>query len=389
MRQKGSSQGIKLTSEERALIFELVAAGQRQSTIAEMIGCSDRTIRRLMARPNVVRPRVEPKTDHRLSLAEREEISLGIARDLSFRAIGRGLGRAASTISREIAASGGRRHYRATHAEADARRRHVRPRQTKLERNEALLSEVETGLRRKWSPQQICAQLRRDFPEDPSMRISHETIYQSLYVQARGTLKKELARSLRTGRTRRKPQSRLKIKGKIKNMVLISERPPEVEDRAIPGHWEGDLIIGKGQKSAIATLVERRSRFLILAALPNGRSTSEVTTAIAEQMKRLPVALRKSLTWDQGKEMAGHVSFSVNTQMDVYFCDPHSPWQRGSNENTNGLLRQYFPKGTDLKPFNQDHLNEVARELNERPRQTLEWMKPYEVFKNALVASTG
>lgn len=271
-------------------------------------------------------------------------------------------------------------------AERSSKERHRRPRSTKLVSNPALRRYVETALEKRWSPQQISAQLRRDHPNEETMRVSHETIYQSLFVQARGSLRKELTRSLRTGRARRRPQSRLRNQGRLTDMILISERPAEVEDRAVPGHWEGDLIIGKQGKSAIATLVERKSRFVMLARLPDGRDTQSVRDAISRQMLKLPRELRKSLTWDQGKEMSSHAEFTVDTSITVYFCDPHSPWQRGSNENTNGLLRQYFPKSTDLGHHSQDELDAVARELNDRPRQTLGWMKPYEVF--TAVAST-
>jgi IS30 family transposase len=218
------------------------------------------------------------------------------------------------------------------------------------------------------------------------MRISHETIYQSLFIQARGALRKELTTCLRTGRARRRPHGRTDLQGRLPDMVMISDRPAEAVDRAVPGHWEGDLIIGKGGKSAIATLVERTSRYLVLVHLPDGRRAEQVRSALTREVIRLPTQLRKTLTWDQGKEMAGHAKFTIDTNVSVFFCDPHAPWQRGSNENTNGLLRQYFPKASDLSPHTQADLNAVARELNARPRQTLQWMKPCEIF-NA-VAST-
>ena len=241
-----------------------------------------------------------------------------------------------------------------------------------------------------WSPQQIAARLICDYPDDLDMRVSHETIYKTLFIQARGALRKELTACLRTGRAQRRPHMRTEQSGagRLRNMILISDRPPEVEDRAVPGHWEGDLIIGKGGRSAIGTLVERSSRYVVLLHLPHGRTAEDVRAALTRQVSKLPAELRRTLTWDQGKEMADHVRFSTDTNMDVYFCDPHSPWQRGSNENTNGLLRQYFPSKADLSLHSAAHLNAVARELNNRPRQTLNWMKPSEVFGRT-VASIG
>jgi IS30 family transposase len=251
-----------------------------------------------------------------------------------------------------------------------------------------LRAAVEAGLLQRWSPQQIAARLKRDHPDSPELHVSHETIYSSLFVQARGALRKELTACLRTGRTRRRPSRRSDLSGRILDMVMISERPAEVADRAVPGHWEGDLIIGKDSKSAIGTLVERKSRFVLLFPLPNGRTAGDVRTALVREVQRLPEELRKSLTWDQGKEMAQHASFSVDTNVDVYFCDPHSPWQRGSNENTNGLLRQYFPKGTDLSLYSRRELTTVANQLNGRPRQTLDWQTPAEVFSQFVASTT-
>ena len=251
-----------------------------------------------------------------------------------------------------------------------------------------LREEVERRLALRWSPQQIAARLKKDYPDKPEMRVSHETIYRSLFVQARGALRRELASCLRTGRTQRRPNKRTDLGGKILDMVMISKRPATVEDRAIPGHWEGDLLMGQGGKSAIATLVERRSRYLMLLALPNGRTAVEVRAALTKRIAGLPKQLRRSLTWDQGKEMAQHSRFTVDTAVRVYFCDPHSPWQRGSNENTNGLLRQYFPKSTDLSGYKQKRLEAIAQEINTRPRQTLDWMKPSEVFAR-IVAKTA
>jgi len=299
------------------------------------------------------------------------------------------LGRAPSTVSREVAANGSRRRYRAHLAEKTAMRRARRPKPAKLAAGTRLRQEVERRLGERWSPQQIAARLIRDYPNDPEMRVSHETIYRSLFVQARGALRKELTACLRSGRTQRRPHQRTHLNsGRLLNMVMISDRPADVADRAIPGHWEGDLIVGKGGHSAIGSLVERTSRYVVLLHLPHGRTAEHVRGALAKQLTKLPTQLRRTLTWDQGKEMAEHVQFSVDTDIQVYFCDPHSPWQRGSNENTNGLLRQYFPKRADLSAYSRADLDAVARQLNTRPRQTLGWMKPSEVFAGN-VASTS
>jgi IS30 family transposase len=299
------------------------------------------------------------------------------------REIARELGRSPSSVSREIARNGGRRRYRAINAERIAQERARRPRPGKLASCPRLLAEVEDGLRKRYSPAQISARLKLEYPDDVEMRISHETIYLSLYVQARGELRRELARCLRTGRTRRKPQGRLERRGRIADMVMISERPAEVEDRAVPGHWEGDLLIGKAGTSQVATLVERSTRFVMLAALDD-RSAPNVARVLSERIGTLPTQLRRSLTWDQGRELAEHRTFSIQTGVPVYFCDPHSPWQRGSNENTNGLLRQYLPKSTDLSIHTQHDLDRIAAELNDRPRQTLGWMKPAEKIHELL-----
>jgi len=297
------------------------------------------------------------------------------------------LGRSPSTVSREVAANGGRQKYRAWRAEESAARRARRPKAAKLNRCPRLRAEVERLLAERWSPEQIAHRLVHDHPEDQEMRVSHETIYRSLFVQARGTLRKELVACLRSGRARRRPHTRKGLSGRLLNMVMISERPAEAEDRAVPGHWEGDLLIGRGGLSAIGTLVERQSRYVMLVHLPNGRTADQVRVALQHQIASLPEHLRRSLTWDQGKEMAEHLTFAVESGLQVYFCDPHSPWQRGSSENTNGLLRQYFPKGADLKVYDERHLEVVAEQLNGRPRQTLGWMKPCEVLAR-VVATT-
>jgi IS30 family transposase len=246
------------------------------------------------------------------------------------------------------------------------------------------LAEVKKGLEQDWSPVQISARLKLEFPDDPEMRISHETIYQSLYVQSRGELRRQLTRHLRTGRTTRREQGRLERRGRIPDMVNISERPAEAQDRAVPGHWEGDLLMGKGNRSAVATLVERHTRYVLLAHLGNDRSTEHVIAALKERIQTLPKHLVRSLTWDQGRELAGHKQFSINTGVEVYFCDPRSPWQRGSNENTNGLLRQYLPKSSDLATRSQVELDQIAAQLNGRPRQTLGWLTPAEKMSELL-----
>jgi IS30 family transposase len=326
---------------------------------------------------------------HRLSFDERERISRGLAAGESGRAISRALGRAPSTVSREISAGGGRARYRAIVAERRAQRCGGRPKATKLAGSPRLCAEVERGLEQEWSPQQISATLVREFPDDLEMRISHETIYLSLYVQARGELRRQLTAQLRTGRSTRKPRGRLERRGRIVDMVNISQRPAEVEDRAVPGHWEGDLIMGAYNRSAVATLVERQTRYVLLAYLGYDRRTEHVVQALIDRIQTLPARLARSLTWDQGAEMAGHQQFSIATNIQVYFCDPRSPWQRGSNENTNGLLRQYLPKGTDLAVYDQAALDRIAARLNGRPRQTLGWMNPAEKMTELLASLPG
>jgi IS30 family transposase len=315
-----------------------------------------------------------------LTVAEREEISRGIARGDSDREIGRLLGRSHTTIGREIDRCGGRRRYRAHFADEEAWLRARRPKQTKLARCPELRRIVAERLREEHSPQQIAGWLRREHPDNEAMQVSHETIYRSLYVQSRGELRRELTRHLRTGRQRRQPRGASRHgqgRGKIRAMVPISERPPEVADRAVPGHWEGDLLMGT-KTSAIAVLVERQTRYCQLVALPDGFRADAVREALVRSILTLPAQLRRSLTWDQGTEMAEHRQFTVDSGVQVYFCDPQSPWQRGSNENTNGLLRQYFPKRQSLAGVTQAELDEVARKLNGRPRQTLDWMTPAE-----------
>ena len=372
------------TRAERIEIRRRAATGERMDDVAIGVGRSKRFVQLIVGPFGGVQPRTAVRSTLRLSAAEREEISRGLLVGTSLRRIAVGLGRSPSTVSREVAANGGRHRYRAHLAEDRAFLCARRPRRAKLARLPRLRRAVERLLVERWSPQQIAWQLRHDHPDDQEMWVSHETIYQSLFVQGRGALRAELTRCLRTGRARRRPAGRAKPSGELANMVLLSERPADVDDRAVPGHWEGDLIIGKGTRSAIGTLVERQTRYVMLVALPHGRTAEAVRVALAERILALPVELRRSLTWDRGSEMAEHVRFTVETGVQVYFCDPHSPWQRGSNENTNGLVRQYFPKGTDLSVHDQAHLDSVARELNGRPRQTLGWMKPSEALAKVL-----
>jgi len=390
MERQWSGNPRRLSQADLAEIERRIWAGETFATAAAAVGCSTRSIQRFLALSGGLKRRVKARSPLRLSLADREELSRGLVAGDSLRTIATRLRRAPSTISREVAWSGTRRRYRAWRADSEATRRGQRPKPAKLAVDARLCREVERGLRARWSPQQIAARLICDYPDDLDMRVSHETIYRTLFVQARGALRKELTACLRTGRTQRRPHMRIERSGagRLQNMILISDRPPEIEDRAVPGHWEGDLIIGKGGRSAIGTLVERSSRYVVLLHLPHGRTAEDVRAALTRQISKLPAELRRTLTWDQGKEMAEHVRFSTDTNMVVYFCDPHSPWQRGSNENTNGLLRQYFPSKADLSLHSAAQLNAVARELNNRPRQTLNWMKPSEVFCRA-VASIG
>jgi IS30 family transposase len=325
-----------------------------------------------------------------LCVDEREVISRELARGSSYRSIGRLLNRDHSVVSREVMRNGGRSAYRAVRAHRRADRCRTRPKSRVLAGNKRLHDAVNEGLAKQWSPRQISRRLRADFPADDTMRVSYETIYQTLYLQGRGELRTQLKLALRSGRARRVPRSRTAVaRGKIRDMINISERPPEAEDRAVPGFWEGDLIVGKASRSQIATLVERTTRFVMLVRIPYDRTAERVAALLARKMQTLPEFLRKSITWDQGKEMAEHAQFTIKTGIDVYFCDPHSPWQRGSNENTNGLLRQYFPKGTDLSIRSQAELDAVADELNDRPRETLGWLKPTEVLNKLLIEAGG
>src|SRR6059058_2003622 len=371
-------RGHYLTEAVKDAIWVLRAEGVSEAEISRRLGMPKRTVSKYLQRMGGVRPRARRRAECCLTSAEREEISRGVARGESARAIGRVLGRSHTTISREINRCGGRRRYRARVAERAAWERARRPRATKLEVCPELRELVIERLGQDHSPQQISGWLRLAHPDNEQMQISHETIYRALYVQARGSLARELTRHLRTRRQKRYARThsnRGQGLGRIAEMVMISERPPEVSDRAVPGHWEGDLLMGT-RDAAIATLVERQTRYCQLVALPEGTNAEPVCEALKASIITLPVQLRRSLTWDQGKEMAAHARFSIETGVEVYFCDPRSPWQRGSNENTNGLLRQYFPKGKSLAGVSQAELDEVARKLNDRPRQTLGFRTP-------------
>jgi IS30 family transposase len=369
----------RITPEKRRQIIELAAKGATYHEILAQVDTSMGGIG-LVLKPlgGVMRKEMWDPGGRRLSLEERIDIKLGLEQGLSLRAIARSLGRDPATVCREVKNNGGRLDYRPVTAQKAAAKKARRPKPTKLAANPRLLARVISDFEQLWSPEQIADRLHKEFGDDETMRISHETIYKTLYVQGRGELRRELAACLRTGRARRIKRGRDKTRGRIADMVMISERPPEVADRAVPGHWEGDLVLGKNGNSAIGTLVERSTRFVMLFSLPNGRTAEEVRSAMTKTIKALPTALRRSVTWDQGSEMAQHVRFRIDTGVDVFFCDPHSPWQRGSNENTNGLLRQYFPRGRDLSKVSEAELKAAADGLNGRPRKTLESSTPAE-----------
>jgi IS30 family transposase len=370
-------------------VIRLAAAGASVADICIELVLAYGSVRSvLLPLGGVIRPECWKVPEGRLTLDDRVEIRIALERGESCEDIGTTIGRHRSTVWREVTNNGGLHKYAPMHAHRRACEAARRPKPTKLAANPELCAEVVAGLERLWSPEQIAAKLREEFADRPEMWVSHETIYKSLYVQGRGELRRELAACLRTGRAVRRHRGNVKRRGQLVDMINISERPAEVEDRAVPGHWEGDLIIGKNNQSAIGTLVERTTRFVILLHLPDGATAEHVRAAMTDAIGGLPEALRRSVTWDQGKEMAEHAQFSVDTNIDVYFCDPHSPWQRGSNENTNGLLRQYFPKGTDLSVHSAEHLRVVADSLNTRPRKTLAWKTPARAF-NELVALAG
>jgi len=380
---------IYYTETDKALMWDRWEEGESLNSIARLFDRHHSAIQGILSRTGGIRPPPRTRSQRALTLAEREEISRGVVVGLSLRSIAALLGRAPSTVSREIKRNGGRRYYRANKADEAAWERAHRPKTCKLAQNRALARIVARKLQCRWSPRQIAGWLKRTYPNDETYQVSHETIYLTLFIQARGALKKELLKHLRRTRGMRRSRhhtQKTADHGRITDAVSIRERPAEVEDRAVPGHWEGDLLCGSNN-SQIATLVERHTRLVMLVRVPS-KDTETVINALIKQAHKLPRELYKSLTWDRGKELADHKRFSLDTKIKVYFCDPQSPWQRGSNENTNGLLRQYFPKGMDLSNVHQNRLNAVARQLNERPRETLQFYSPAEKF-NDCVASTG
>ncbi len=376
---------IFFTDKQKSEIWDRWQRGESMSSIGRLFERASSSIYPLLERTGGIRPPDRTRSKLALTLAEREEISRGLRAQQSLRSIARALRRSASTISREVRRNGGVKNYRAAQSDTAAWDRAHRPKPCKLAGNDYLCRAISAKLTRNWSPQQIAGWLMREHPDDENKRVSHETIYRSLFIQTRGVLKKELLAHLRATRSiRRSRHATLKRSGlgQIKDTISIRERPADVEDRAVPGHWEGDLIAGSGN-SFIATLVERHSRFLMLAKVGNKDSHS-VVQALIKQAHKLPKELYRSLTWDRGTEMSGHQNFTLATDISVYFCDPHSPWQRGTNENTNRLLRQYFPKGTDLSVHSQAKLSAIARQLNERPRKTLQYQTPAEKFSECV-----
>ena len=377
---------IYYTEEQKDLMWDRWQKGYSIRYIAGLFGCYHSSVRGIFARCGGFRPPVRRRSARSLTLAEREEISRGIAGGRSLRSIALRLGRAPSTVSREVRRNGGLRDYRASRADEAAWQRARRPKICKLARQRALARLVAGRLKDQWSPEAIAGWLRREYPHDENRQVSHETIYKTLFIQARGALKKELLAHLRQKRVMRHPRGHTQKNQHIKGVVSIRERPAEVEDRAVPGHWEGDLLLGT-KDSQIATLVERQTRYCLLVRVKR-RDTETVINALIRQAHKLPRELYKSLTWDRGSEITDHQRFTLDTGIKVYLCDPGRPWQRGSNEQINGLLRQYFPKGMDLSNVHQNHLNAIARRLNERPRKTLGYYSPAEKFAEC-VASTG
>ncbi len=379
---------VGFTAAQSAELWERWKKGEGLKSIGRVFGKSSSSIFAHIRPSGGIKPAARRRSSRALTLAEREEISRGLVAGRSLRAIAGALRRAPSTISREIERNGGAARYRAADAESQAWKRALRPKPCKLAVYPRLRQAVATKLEMDWSPQQIAGWLKRTYPGAEAMHVYHETIYRSLYVQARGVLKKELLDHLRTQRPIRRSRhasAKKDTRGRIPDAVSISERPASADDRAVPGHWEGDLLCGS-KNSFVVTLVERHSRYVLLAKVGN-RNTNSVVTALIKQARKLPDELYKSLTWDRGKELSDHKRFTMATDVAVYFCDPQSPWQRGSNENTNRLLRQYLPKGLDLAPYSQAELNKIARQLNERPRKTLDYETPAERF-NACIAST-
>ena len=380
---------IYYTETDKALMWDRWQKGDSLQSIAQLFGRNHSSIAGILSRTGGIRPPKRNRSTTALSVAEREEISRGLVFGDSMRAIAASLGRAPSTVSREIRRNGGRASYRATRADQSTWDRALRPKTCKLTNNRELAQIVARKLKQLWSPVQIAGWLKQTYSGNEHFQVSHETIYRTLYIQARGALKKELVQHLRRTRVMRRSRhhtQKTSDHGRITNAVSISERPSSVEDRAVPGHWEGDLIFGTNN-SQIATLVERQTRYVMMAKV-DGKDTKTVINALIKHAHKLPTELYKSLTWDRGKEVADHERFTLATDIKVYFCDPQSPWQRGSNENTNGLLRQYLPKGTDLSLHSQAKLNAIASKLNERPRKTLDFDTPASRF-NQCVASTG
>jgi transposase, IS30 family len=370
----------RMVSEVVQVFWAAMARGEWVTTAAEEVGTYREMGERWLRAEGGIRPRRGRDLKGRcLTFSEREEIAVARAGGESMRSIARRLGRSPSTVSRELGRNTGRGGYRATTAHAFAYTRACRPKPSKLATNVELRRQVEEHLARRYSPEQIVGRLCRQFPDDPEMRVAPETIYRSLYLQSRGALRRDLTRCLRTGRAIRRPcRQANKRKNRVPGMINITERPAEADDRAVPGHWEGDLILGKGQLSAIGTLVERTTGYTMLVHLPDGHKAEQVRDALIKKIQTIPDILRASLTWDQGTEMHKWKEVSVAADIDIYFCDPHSPWQRATNENTNGLLRQYFPKGTDLSVHSEMDLDWVATELNDRPRKRLGFAKPIE-----------
>lgn len=379
-----------LTQSEKRELWDRWKKGQSLSEIGRALGKHAGSVSGILSIRGGIAPAARTRSRLALSFAEREDISRGLSAGYSFRSIALSIGRSVSTVSREVARNGGRTRYRANEADRRAWRESSRLKPCRLAESKPLQQLVAEKLQLEWSPEQISGWLKRQNPDDLSMNVSHETIYRSLFIQARGVLKKELVKHLRTGRVMRRSKhstsEEATSRSSIADAVSIRERPAEVEDRAVPGHWEGDLISGS-KNSHIATLVERNSRFTMLIKV-SGKDTGSVVTALCREAKRLPVHLKKTLTWDRGSELAAHKKFTMETGIQVFFCDPQSPWQRGSNENTNRLLRQYFPKGTDLSGYTQAQLDSVALRLNQRPRKTLDYLSPMEKL-DSIFASTS